>query len=239
MSVYFLYLVFQLFSHRRLYDDKSAHKPETIKYAPRTGPSSIDGSQKPPGPSTTDKEVGRHDATKSDDGEDYEQVPKLSLPMTLVFLVVITVLIGVTAEGLVHSVDGLASRGLISKEFIGFILLPIVGNAPECFTAVTVSVKDKLTSGLATTVGSSIVSPPPPDCVTGCVYHAQLTPSLQQTSLFVIPFIVVLGWVIDRPITMLFDPLECVALFFSTLTVNYVVQNGRSNWLEGMILICS
>ena len=81
--------------------------------------------------------------------------------MTLVSLVVITVLIGVTAEGLVHSVGGLARRGPISKEFIGFILLPIVGNAPECFTAVTVSVKDKLTAGMATTVGSSIVSPPP------------------------------------------------------------------------------
>ena len=161
MSVYFLYLVFQLFSHRRLYDDKNVHKPETIKYAPRTRPSSRDGSQKSPGPSTTDKEVGRHDATKFDDGEDCEQVPKLSLPVTLVFLVVITVLIGVTAEGLVHSVGGLARRGPISKEFIGFILLPIVGNAPECFTAVTVSVRDKLTSGLVTTVGSSIVSPPP------------------------------------------------------------------------------
>ena len=57
-------------------------------------------------------------------------MPKLSLPVTLVFLVVITVLIGVTAEGLVHSVGGLARRGPISKEFIGFILLPIVGNAP-------------------------------------------------------------------------------------------------------------
>jgi Ca2+:H+ antiporter len=153
---------------------------------------------------------------------------------------VVTVLIGVTAEGLVHSVDGLASRSPISKEFIGFILLPIVGNAPECFAAVTVSVKDKLTSGLVATVGSSIVSSLSlhPDCVVRLRVPHSLTP-LQQTSLFVIPFIVILGWMIGRPITMLFDPLECIALFFSVLVVNYVVQNGRSNWLEGMILICS
>ena len=210
-----------------------------IKYAPRTRPSSIDGSQKPPGPSTTDKELGRHDATKFDDGEDCEQVPKLSLLVTLVSLVVITVLIGVTAEGLVHLVGGLARRGPILKEFIGFILLPIVGNAPECFTAVTVSVKDKLTAGMATTVGSSIVSPPPRLYQWVACTTLSLPPPPQQTSLFVIPFIVILGWMIGRPITMLFDPLECAALFFSTLTVNYVVQNGRSNWLEGMILICS
>lgn len=37
---------------------------------------------------------------------------------------------------------------------------------------------------------------------------------------------------------MLFDPFESIVLFLSVLTVNYVVQDGRSNWLEGMILIC-
>ena len=37
---------------------------------------------------------------------------------------------------------------------------------------------------------------------------------------------------------MLFDPFESIILFFAVLTVNYVVQDGKSNWLEGMILIC-
>ena len=37
---------------------------------------------------------------------------------------------------------------------------------------------------------------------------------------------------------MLFDPFESVVLFLSVLTVNYVVQDGKSNWLEGMILMC-
>jgi calcium/proton exchanger cax len=46
----------------------------------------------------------------------------------------------------------------ISKEFVGIILLPIAGNAAEHVTAVTVSVKDKLTLSLGVAVGSSIVS---------------------------------------------------------------------------------
>ena len=37
---------------------------------------------------------------------------------------------------------------------------------------------------------------------------------------------------------MRFDPFESMILFFAVLTVNYVVQDGKSNWLEGMILIC-
>lgn len=87
-----------------------------------------------------------------------EEIPELSMPMTLGLLVVVTVLVAVTAEFLVSSIDGLASGGGISKEFIGLILLPIVGNAAEHVTAVTVSVKDKLTLSLGVAVGSSIVS---------------------------------------------------------------------------------
>ena len=83
-----------------------------------------------------------------------------------------------TAEFLVDSIDGLTDSGTISKEFVGVILLPIVGNAAgmsdlcntasicyahshiftEHATAVTVSVKDKLTLSLGVAVGSSIVS---------------------------------------------------------------------------------
>lgn len=38
-------------------------------------------------------------------------------------------LVAVTAEWLVDSIDGLTASGVISKEFVGVILLPIVGNA--------------------------------------------------------------------------------------------------------------
>jgi len=38
-------------------------------------------------------------------------------------------LVAITAEFLVGSIEGVAETGHISKEFIGIILLPIVGNA--------------------------------------------------------------------------------------------------------------
>ena len=85
--------------------------------------------------------------------------------MTLGLLVVVTVLVAVTAEWLVDSIGGLASGGGISKDFIGLIVLPIVGNAAEHTMAVTVSVKDKLTLSPGVAVGSSIVSSFfPPQC---------------------------------------------------------------------------
>ena len=93
MLVYCSYLVFQFFSHRRLYDDKNARKLEMIKYSPRTGQSSTADSQNSPGLSTTNREVEQHDATESHDGEDGE-VPQLSLPLALGLPIAVTALIG-------------------------------------------------------------------------------------------------------------------------------------------------
>lgn len=118
--------------------------------------------------------------------EEEEEKPQMNLTTTIVLLAVVTAvsqfsgflrilvfqnsadrlsppsftqLVSVTAEWLVDSIDGLTDTGVISQEFVGIILLPIVGNAAEHVTAVTVSVKDKLTLSLGVAVGSTLVSP--------------------------------------------------------------------------------
>ena len=55
--------------------------------------------------------------------------------------------------------------------------------------------------------------------------------------MFVIPFIVVLGWITGHPLGMLFDPFESIVLFMAVVLVHYVIQDGKSNWLEGFVLI--
>lgn len=65
---------------------------------------------------------------------------------------------------------------MISPEFIGLILIPIVGNAAEHFTAVTVATKDKMDLAIGVAVGSSM-----------------------QIALLVLPFLVVVGWIADKP----------------------------------------
>jgi len=161
----------------------------------------------------TDGEGVHQDGEGGDSNE--EEVPQMNVTSTVILLAVVAVLVSVTAEWLVDSIDGLTSSGVISQEFVGIILLPIVGNAAEHVTAVTVSVKDKLTLSLGVAVGSTL-----------------------QIALFVIPFIVTLGWILGKPLTLLFDPYESITLFLAVLTVNYSVQDGKSNWLEGVILMC-
>ena len=73
------------------------------------------------------------------------------------------------------SIDALTATGNIGETFVGLILLPIVGNAAEHATAVTVACKDKMDLAIGVAVGSSM-----------------------QIALLVLPLIVVLGWIIGE-----------------------------------------
>lgn len=256
LFIYGSYLVFQLFSHKDLYRDDNPANFKSTKYADPSPfslhrrkknqdveaqaqktqndvelgsvsrPQSRSSGQANGAPTVpigsqdghaafTDESTAALQGTQTVEAEEEEvEEPTLSLPMTIGLLAVVTVIVAVTAEFLVSSIDGLTSTGAIKKEFVGLILLPIVGNAAEHVTAVTVSVRDKIDLSLGVAVGSSI-----------------------QIALFVIPFIVTLGWIIGKPLTLLFDPYESIVLFLSVLIVNYTVADGKSNWLEGMILM--
>jgi Ca2+:H+ antiporter len=100
-------------------------------------------------------------------------------------LVAMAGLAGVTAEYLVSSIDGLTQQTNVSREFVGLILLPVIGNAVEHVTAVTVSVKDKLNLSMSIAVGSSI-----------------------QVSLCLLPILVLIGWAIGQPMMLFFDTFE-------------------------------
>ena len=52
-----------------------------------------------------------------------------------------TVFVALCAEFLVGAIDSVVEESGISKNFVGLILLPIVGNAAEHATAVTVACK--------------------------------------------------------------------------------------------------
>jgi len=148
-----------------------------------------------------------------EDGEEGEEPSMGPWPAAGV-LIVVTIAVAVCAEYLVDSIDSLVETAHISKTFVGLILLPIVGNAAEHVTAVVVAIKDKMDLALGVAIGSSM-----------------------QIALLVTPFLVILGWIVDEPMTLHFETFETVVFFLSVLVVTYVIQDGKSNWLEGSMLV--
>jgi len=60
--------------------------------------------------------------------------------------------------------------------------------------------------------------------------------SSMQIALLVTPALVLLGWAIDVPMTLHFELFETVVFFLSVLVVTYVIQDGKSNYLEGAMV---
>lgn len=150
----------------------------------------------------------------AEDEQEEENLPKLSREACLSLLVVITICVSACAEYLVGSIEGVVDATGLSKTFIGLILLPIVGNAAEHVTAVAVAMKNKLDLTMSVAIGSSL-----------------------QIALFLTPFLVVLGWFIDQPMSLFFHTFETVSLFLAVFLASTILQDGESNWLEGVMLV--
>lgn len=140
----------------------------------------------------------------------------MSRVSAIILLLISTGLVAVCAEFLVSSIGYLVSHTSVSQAFVGLILLPIVGNAAEHVTAVTVASKNKMDLAIGVAVGSSI-----------------------QIALFVTPVIVLLGWILNKDMSLYFSLFETVSLFVSAFIVNFLVLDGRSNYLEGALLIAA
>jgi len=98
--------------------------------------------------------------------------------------------------------------------FISVILLPIVGNAAEHASAIMFAMKDKLDITLGVAIGSST-----------------------QISMFVIPFCVVVGWIMGQKMDLNFQLFETATLFITVLVVAFMLQDGAANYLKGLMLI--
>jgi len=146
--------------------------------------------------------------------ESEEDETTISLAACILLLSAITICVVFCSEFLVDSIGGAIDSLGLNQVFIGIILLPIIGNAAEHVSAVTVALNNKLDLALGIAIGSSI-----------------------QISLFVIPVVVIVGWIIDQPLTLDFHTFETVVLLVSVLVVNVIISDGKSNWLAGAMLL--
>ena len=143
-----------------------------------------------------------------------KEEPKMTTRDAWILLILATVLVGWMAEILVHSVDDAAKGWGLPTLFIGVILLPFFGNAAEHFTAVIVAGKDKMDLSLAIAIGSSV-----------------------QIAVFVAPLMVLFALVMGVNLSLEFGILETAATFMSVLVANFILNDGKTNWLEGVMLL--
>jgi Ca2+:H+ antiporter len=134
----------------------------------------------------------------------------------LAFLALLSVTFVMTINAIyfVDSIEPVASSSHFSRLFIGFILIPMVGMAADPATAFNIAYHNRIDLAINIAIRRSV-----------------------QIALFVTPFMVILGWAMNKKMTLHFQGFETVVFFLSLCEVSYLVQDGKSKHLASAICI--
>ncbi len=147
-------------------------------------------------------------------GEHSHEPPTLTRREAIAALVAATVLTAVAAEILVSSIEHAASSIGWSDLFIGAVVVAIVGNAAEHFSAVLFARRDQMDLSVSIAISSAT-----------------------QVALLVAPVAVLASLALGHPMPLVFDHFELGAILFAVLGVSFLCLDGESNWFEGMLLL--
>jgi len=125
-----------------------------------------------------------------------------------------TALTTVQAEVLVGGVSAILAKSGMSELFTGVIIIALVGNAAEHFSAISAARRNDMTLAVEIAIGSSA-----------------------QIALFVAPVLVLASFAMGSPMTLLFHPFEIAAVSISVVATTIVAMDGESNWVEGLQLL--
>jgi Ca2+:H+ antiporter len=127
-----------------------------------------------------------------------------------------TVGIAYESELFVGVVESVTESVGLSALFTGVVLLPLLGGVAEYLTAITMARKDKMDLAVSVALGSTLL-----------------------VALFVVPALVLLGPRLGHPLDLSFNIYELVAVITAVVVSNLVSLDGRSDWLEGVLLLAA
>lgn len=125
-----------------------------------------------------------------------------------------TLAVVVMSEILVGVVEPVVAQWGVTELFLGFVLVPIVGNIAENLVAVQFAMANKMDLSLGIAIGSTL-----------------------QIALFVAPVLVFVSLLVGNPMSLIFNSYELVGLGAAVAIAALVSMDGESNWLEGVQLI--
>lgn len=129
-------------------------------------------------------------------------------------LLLCTIVLVFVSDILVASLETAIATVGLTDLFTGVILIPIFGGAVEYITAATFATKNKMDLAVAVAMGSSL-----------------------QIAMFVAPILVLSGQLMGQPMNLDFNPFEVLAVAIAVTIANSISTDGKSNWLEGALLL--
>ncbi|KAG5662314.1 hypothetical protein KAF25_004732 [Fusarium avenaceum] len=158
--------------------------------------------------------VFEQDEHKDRDKHKDEAKAKLTLTECIIALVLAVGFVAWTAVILVMQIEFVIARGDVSDAFMGLILVPLVEKLAEHLTAIDEAWDNQINLAMSHVLGATL-----------------------QTALFNAPLAVVVSWGLGKTLDLNFAIFDLVMLILAILTVGRFLQDQKSNYLEGFLLI--
>jgi Ca2+:H+ antiporter len=131
-------------------------------------------------------------------------------------LAIASVAVGFESNLFVEVVEASTGKLGFTPLFTGVILLPLLSDVAGYVTIVRLALKDRMDLAVSTVTGDSLL-----------------------ITLFIAPVLVFVGQWWGQPLDLNFNPFEVVALAIAVTVNNLVSSGGRSNWLDGALLLAT
>jgi len=162
-------------------------------------------------------EVGLADEVLEDsDTETSKMISRIRLSFWVIVLLASTIAVVFESDLFINVIDSETTRLGLTPLFTGVILLPLVSDVAGFVLMVRMASKNQMDLTVATATGDSLL-----------------------VALFVAPVLVFVGQIIHQPIDLNFNSFQVVAVAIAVAITNLITFSGRSNWLDGSLLLAT
>lgn len=151
-----------------------------------------------------------------EDGEIRDEHPGESIVQVSLVMLVAAIGLGFASETMANALEPTSELLGLSETFSGLIFLGAVGSLGEIISGTRFARKGQSGLLLASTMGTTI-----------------------QIVLVVAPLLVIIGRFIGQPMDLAFTSFEVVSIVLASVITRELVQDGKANWFEGVLLIAT
>lgn len=145
-----------------------------------------------------------------------DEHPQESMGQVIMVMIVAAIGLGFASETMANALEPTSELLGLSETFSGLIFLGAVGSLGEIISGTRFARKGQSGLLLASTMGTTI-----------------------QTVLVVAPLLVIIGRLIGQPMDLAFTSFEVVSIVLASVITRELVQDGKANWFEGVLLIAT
>jgi Ca2+:H+ antiporter len=159
-------------------------------------------------------EVGLSNENTPDNQVSEEE--KAQVWIWLLVLLTSTVAVAYESDLFVDVVESVMEGFNLTPLFIGVIFIPLISDVSGIVTVTQLALKNQMDLTVSVAMGDSLL-----------------------VALFVAPLLVFIGQFWQQPMDLNFNPFNVVALIVAVIVTNLISFTGRSNWLDGTLLLAT